>query len=240
MQKQDDGSAQQSAQAIREIFESIAPVYDDFNQQLSLGLHRIWKQMAVQWCQVESGNSCLDVCCGSGDIALLLSKQVGSAGTVFGLDFSPAQLDVARQKARRSASDASLHWVQGDALDLPFSEATFDAATMGYGLRNLTDIPKGLAELNRVLKPGGRAAILDFNQPEIPLVQAFQRWYLDTIVVPMAKGHQLTEAYAYIGPSLDRFPSGRQQVQLGLAAGFSEVIHYPIAGGLMGVLVLER
>ena len=234
------GTPPPAAETIRDLFDRIAPVYDDFNQQLSLGLHRIWKQMAVQWSGAASGQTCLDVCCGSGDLALLLAKHVGPTGQVYGLDFSAAQLEIARQRAALQWRTAPVHWVEGDALTLPFPEGTFDAATMGYGLRNLTDIPKGLQELYRVLRPGARAAILDFHQPQSVWMRQFQQWYLDNVVVPTAEQWGLTEEYAYISPSLDRFPTGAKQVQLGLAAGFATAVHYPIAGGLMGVLVLTR
>ncbi|MGF1521341.1 MAG: bifunctional demethylmenaquinone methyltransferase/2-methoxy-6-polyprenyl-1,4-benzoquinol methylase UbiE [Leptolyngbyaceae cyanobacterium] len=229
-----------SASSIRDLFNRIAPVYDDFNQQLSWGLHRIWKQMAVQWSGAATGKTCLDVCCGSGDLALLLAKQVGPAGHVYGLDFSAAQLAIAHQRSTQQWYGAPIQWIEGDALALPFDAATFDAVTMGYGLRNLTDIPQGLRELCRVLKPHAQAAILDFHQPQTSWMRQFQQWYLENVVVATAERCGLTEEYAYISPSLDRFPTGSRQVQLGLDAGFSTAVHYPIAGGLMGVLLLTR
>ena len=229
-----------SAGTIRDLFDRIAPVYDDFNQQLSWGLHHVWKRMAVHWSGAATGHICLDACCGSGDLALLLAKQVGVTGQVYGLDFSAAQLAIARQRATQQWCSAPIQWIEGDALTLPFEAETFDAATMGYGLRNLTDIPQGLRELCRVLKPGARAAILDFHQPQTSWMREFQQWYLANVVVPTAERCGLTEEYAYISPSLDRFPTGAKQVQLGLEAGFSTAVHYPITGGLMGVLVLTR
>jgi demethylmenaquinone methyltransferase/2-methoxy-6-polyprenyl-1,4-benzoquinol methylase len=111
---------------------------------------------------------------------------------------------------------------------------------MGYGLRNVTDIPRCLKELHRVLKPGAKAAILDFHQPENLQFRAFQQWYLDNIVVPAARHFGLTEEYAYISPSLDRFPPGQEQVKLARTAGFATATHYPIANGMMGILVLTK
>lgn len=229
-----------TATDIQGIFNRIAPVYDDLNQRLSFGLHRIWKRMAVRWSEAAEGDTCLDLCCGSGDLALMLAQQVGRTGTVYGVDFSADQLAVARDRTRRLALPTPIHWTLGDALALPFEDATFDGATMGYGLRNLTDIPQGLAELRRVLKPGAAAAILDFHQPQNALMQQFQQWYLDTIVVPTARDMGLKQEYAYIAPSLERFPSGREQVALARQAGFAAAVHYPLAGGLMGVLVVCR
>lgn len=229
-----------SAHEIQQLFDRIAPVYDDFNQQLSWGLHRIWKQMTVDWSRAAPGHTCLDVCCGSGDLTLLLARRVGPSGEVYGLDFSPAQLAIARQKATQPFHQPLLHWVEGDALALPFDDHQFDAVTMAYGLRNLTNRLQGLQELRRVLKPGARAAILDFHQPQARWLKSFQQWYLDTVVVPTAQQCGLTDEYAYIGPSIGRFPLGPEQVELAIASGFAQAIHYPIAGGLMGILVLTK
>ena len=222
---------------IREIFDRIAPVYDQMNDWVSLGQHRIWKQMTVKWSHVSLGDTCLDLCCGSGDLALLLRRRVGNTGQVIGVDFSPAQLAIALWRAQRQYPHG-INWVEADVMDLPFADNKFDAATMGYGLRNVVDIPRCLKELHRVLKPGAKAAILDFHRPSNSHHRAFQQWYLDHIVVPVAQQIGLTEEYAYISPSLDRFPTGTEQVELARQAGFTTTTHYPIAGGMMGVLVV--
>ena len=178
-------SVQPEANRIRQLFDRIAPQYDRMNQDMSLGLHRVWKQMAVRWSGAAEGMDCLDVCCGSGDLALLLARQVGASGHVTGADFAARQLAIASQ--RNPYLQKRLSWVEADALSLPFADHQFDAATMAYGLRNLTDIPQGLSELHRVLKAGATAAILDFHTPTNPLMVQFQKWYLETIVVPTAE-----------------------------------------------------
>jgi demethylphylloquinol methyltransferase len=221
---------------IRDLFDRIAPVYDQLNDGLSLGLHRVWKQMAVKWSEAQIGDTCLDLCCGSGDLARRLGRVVGTTGQVFGVDFATAQLAIARQRTQ----NLPITWITGDALAIPFADAYFDAATLGYGLRNVTDIPRSLKELYRVLKPGAKAAILDLNRPSSSAVQAFQQWYLNTLVVPAAKQFGLTEEYAYLAPSLERFPTGPEQVALAHQAGFSAATHYPIAGGTMGILVATK
>jgi demethylmenaquinone methyltransferase/2-methoxy-6-polyprenyl-1,4-benzoquinol methylase len=225
---------------IRAIFDRIAPVYDQLNDWLSLGQHRIWKQMAVKWSKPRPGDTCLDLCCGSGDLALRLARQVGTKGCVYGVDFSFKQLEIAQERSQHQYLYSRLVWVEADVLDLPFADNYFDAATMGYGLRNVTDIPRSLKELHRVLKPGANAAILDFHRPSNLQLRAFQQWYLDNIVVPVAQRLGLTEEYAYISPSLDRFPTGREQVELARQAGFATPIHYTIANGMMGVLVVNK
>ncbi|NEP02112.1 MAG: bifunctional demethylmenaquinone methyltransferase/2-methoxy-6-polyprenyl-1,4-benzoquinol methylase UbiE [Symploca sp. SIO2E9] len=229
-----------TASEIRDLFDRIAPVYDQLNNWLSLGQHWVWKLMAIKWSCVGSGSICLDLCCGSGDLAQLLARQVGVTGRVYGVDFSPAQLAIAKARVSQLYPPLPISWVEADALNLPFEDNYFDGATMGYGLRNVTDIPLCLREIYRTLKPGAKAAILDFNRPQQLPMRAFQEWYLENIVVPRAKALGLTEEYAYIAPSLERFPTGSQQVGLALKAGFASATHYPIAAGMMGVLVVSK
>lgn len=229
-----------SSTQIRAIFDRIAPVYDQLNDRLSLGQHRIWKQMAVKWSNAQPGDICLDLCCGSGDLALRLARVVGTKGQVYGVDFSSAQLAIAQARSQSQYPPPSITWVEADVLNLPFDDNIFAAATMGYGLRNVIDIPRSLKEIYRVLQPGAKAAILDFHRPSNTQARVFQQWYLDTIVVPIAQHLGLAAEYTYISPSLDRFPTGREQVELARAAGFSQSTHYPIASGMMGVLVLSK
>ena len=160
---------------IQSIFNRIAPVYDDFNDWLSLGQHRVWKMMALKWSEARPGDTCLDLCCGSGDLAILLAERTGKAGRVFGVDFSPALLKLAEE---RNSYQNRIDWLEADVLNLPLSDNCIDAATMGYGLRNVIDIPRCLLELHRVLKPGAKAAILDFHRPSSPALRSFQQWYL--------------------------------------------------------------
>lgn len=225
---------------VQTIFNRIAPVYDQLNDWLSLGQHRIWKQMAVKWSQAKPGDNCIDLCCGSGDLALRLARQVGSVGHVYGVDFSSELLAIAHSRSQQQYPHPPISWLEADVLDLPFEDNYFDAATMGYGLRNVTDIPRSLKELHRVLKNSAKAAILDFHRPNNSQTRAFQQWYLDNLVVPIANHLGLTEEYAYISPSLDRFPTGGEQVNLAIEAGFANATHYPIASGMMGILVLTK
>ena len=231
---------QRTQSEIQGIFDRIAPVYDQLNDRLSFGQHRIWKRMAVKWANPQAGDTALDLCCGSGDLALILAKFVGREGQVIGADFSSQQLAIARQRQQQKGILPLIEWVEADALNLPFPDNRFDCATIGYGLRNVTNLTGCLAEVYRVLKPGASAAILDFHRPYHPLLRQFQEWYLQAWVVPSAEQLGLKEDYAYISPSLDRFPQGREQVKLAEAVGFTPVKHYPIAMELMGVLVITK
>lgn len=226
----------------QELFNRIAPVYDNLNDWLSLGQHRVWKHMAISWSRAKPGDTVLDICCGSGDLAFLLAKKVGCNGKVTGLDFAKDQLLIAseRQKAMLLACYRNLEWLQGDALNLPFSDETFDAVTVGYGLRNVADIPQALGEIYRVLKLGSTASILDFNRPTTPSVYAIQGWLLDNLVVPVATQYGLQDEYAYLKKSIAHFPTGKEQERLAKEAGFSQAVHYEFAGGFMGTLVATR
>jgi len=264
---------------VQALFNGIAPVYDVINDAFSLGQHRVWKRATVKWSGARRGARCLDLCCGSGDLALLLAEYAGRDGQVTGLDFSRELLDEARARAARlpssSASTSSpasastststmasastmasslssamgfsglapLDWVEGDAMDLAAClppGVQYDAATMGYGLRNVRDILGCLRGVRDVLRPGATLAALDFNRPEDPATQAFQTFALDSLVVPFARALNLGPEYEYLAPSIARFPTGSEQEQLALDAGFATARHYTLANGLMGVLVATK
>lgn len=230
----------QPPQAVQGIFNQIAPVYDQLNDRLSLKQHWIWKQMAVNWSGAKTGDRCLDICCGSGDISQLLAKQVGPTGQITGLDFSSDQLLNAKQRVQGVAWGDRISWIEGDALALPFEAETFDAVTMGYGLRNVDDIPKALGEILRMLKPGRTAAILDFCHSDFPPVAEAQKLYLRHLVVPAARQLGCEAEYAYIEDSIEMFPTGQEQVDIAREVGFSQAVYYLTALGMMGVLVLQK
>lgn len=225
---------------VQALFSRIAPVYDQLNDWLSFGQHRVWKRLAVKWSRAKLGDRALDVCCGSGDLALLLAQQVGPSGQVVGLDFAAPQLAIARHRAYLRVLDPFIDWIEGDALALPFEANQFDAATMGYGLRNVLSPLQSLEELHRVLKPGAIAAILDFHKPDRLEMESFQQGYLQHFVVPLAQHFELGADYAYIADSLARFPRGPEQVKLAHCAGFEQAVHYPLAAGMMGILVVSK
>jgi demethylmenaquinone methyltransferase/2-methoxy-6-polyprenyl-1,4-benzoquinol methylase len=214
-------------EAVRELFETVAPRYDRLNDLLSLGGHRLWKRQAVAWLDPRPGQKFLDLCCGQ----------------VLGLDAAAAPLRRARQRAAREPW-LPLRFEPGDALATGLAAGWADGALMAYGLRNLVDPARGLAELRRVLRPGGRAAVLDFNRPDpdgglFQLGAAqFQHFYLNRVVVPVASLVDLKEQYAYLETSLARFPTSQQQMELARQAGFAAVGYRPLAAGLMGFLTL--
>ncbi|XP_047332417.1 2-phytyl-1,4-beta-naphthoquinone methyltransferase, chloroplastic [Impatiens glandulifera] len=224
------------------LFNRIAPVYDNLNDLLSLGQHRIWKRMAVSWSGAKKGDLVLDLCCGSGDLAFLLSEKVGTTGQVTGFDFSKEQLLVAssRQQLKSNTCFKNIKWIEGDALDLPFHGCSFDAITIGYGLRNLMDKRRALEEIHKVLKPGSKVSILDFNKSTNPIVVSIQGWMIDSVVVPLASTYGLEMEYKYLKGSINEFLTGTELENLALGTGFTNAKHYEIGGGLMGCLVATR
>ncbi len=224
---------------VRDLFDRIAPSYDRLNDALSLGLHRIWKRQAIAWLLPEPGQRLLDLCCGTGDLALVMAEKVRPGGLVLGLDAAEAPLRQARRRAARQGW-LPVEFRQGDALDTGLAEAWADGAVMAYGLRNLADPAAGLRELRRVLRPGARAAVLDFNRPPDPqgATAGFQRFYLRRLVVPLARRAGLEAQYAYLEESIARFPGASEQRRMALEAGFAQSRHRPLAGGQMGLLEL--
>lgn len=196
--------------------------------------------MAVSWSGAKRGDCVLDLCCGSGDLAFLLSEKVGLDGKVIGLDFSKEQLSIASSRQQLSAKPCyeNIEWIEGDALDLPFDNVHFDAVTMGYGLRNVVDRKKVVREILRVLKPGSKASLLDFNKSTSVFTAQFQEWMIDNVVVPVARGFGVSEEYEYLKSSINQFLTGKELELLALESGFSNAKFYEIAGGLMGNLVV--
>jgi demethylmenaquinone methyltransferase/2-methoxy-6-polyprenyl-1,4-benzoquinol methylase len=198
--------------------------------------------MALRWCEPQQGEKWLDLCCGSGDMTALVAQKVAPTGQVIGVDFSKELLAIAADKAKNYLPKIQkcLTWQQGNVLHLPFADNSFNGATLAYGLRNVASIPQCLSELHRVLQNGSKVAILDFHRPSDRLMQTFQDFYLAQVVVPLADRFAMTDEYAYIAPSLARFPIGSEQVKLAKAAGFTQAKHYAIANGMMGILVLQK
>ncbi|KAK3028214.1 hypothetical protein RJ639_039497 [Escallonia herrerae] len=224
------------------LFNRIAPVYDNLNDLLSLVQHRVWKRMAVSWSGAKIGDNVLDLCCGSGDLAFLMSEKVGPAGQVIGLDFSKEQLLIAssRQHSRPKACYKNIKWVEGDALNLPFPDSYSNAITIGYGLRNVVDKQKAMKEMYRVLRPGSKVSVLDFNKSTNPFTASFQEWMIDTVVVPAASGFGLAKEYRYLNSSIQEFLTGKELEKLALETGFSNARYFEVGGGLMGNLVATR
>ena len=226
--------------AVRTLFNSIAAHYDSLNDILSLGQHRIWKSELLARLKPQSGERWLDLCCGTGDLTLALARRLRPGGSVLGIDSASRPLAIARRRARQEPW-LPVTWCLGNALKTNHSSSAFDGVVMAYGLRNLQNIPAGLAEMARLLSKGGRAGVLDFNRlPIDSLPGRFQRSYLDWVVTPVASSIGLGQEYSYIQNSLKKFPTASELEILALQAGFTYARHQSLAAGQMGLLILRR
>src|SRR5215218_7947343 len=219
---------------VRSMFDRIAGVYDLMNTAMTAGMHHRWRARAAELAQLAPGAAALDVCCGTGDLALELAGRVGPDGSVVGCDFSEPMLGAARAKGeRRGSGRVRFEWA--DALELPYPDASFDAATIGFGARNLADLDRGLAELRRVVRPGGRLVILEITQPTRPPLSAFFSLWFDRIVPLLGTLAGDRSAYTYLPESVKRFPSPRGLAERMAAAGFPRVRYLVLAGGIITI-----
>ena len=209
---------------VRRMFDRIAPVYDVMNRVMTAGLDQRWRRLTVA-AVVRPGDRVLDACCGTGDLAVAATR---AGARVTGLDFSERMLDRARRKS------LAVEWVEGDLLDLPFEAAKFDAATVGFGVRNVADLERALAELRRVLRTGGRLAILEITTPR-GLLRPFYRLWFDGIVPLLGKLLPGGSAYTYLPASVRRFPGPDELAALMNAAGFDDVRYRLLAGGIVAL-----
>jgi demethylmenaquinone methyltransferase/2-methoxy-6-polyprenyl-1,4-benzoquinol methylase len=206
--------------AVRSMFDRIAPVYDAMNRVMTMGLDLRWRKLGAR-AVVRPGDEVLDAACGTGDFAV--ADRRAGARRVVGLDFSERMLERARRKAPH------LEWVRGDMLALPFADASFDAATVGFGVRNVADLELALRELRRVLRPGGRLAILEITRPRGPLRPFYSLWF-DRVVPLLGKVLPGGAAYAYLPASVKRFPPAEELAALMRSTGF-DAVGFRLLGG---------
>jgi demethylmenaquinone methyltransferase/2-methoxy-6-polyprenyl-1,4-benzoquinol methylase len=225
---------------VRAMFDRIARVYDLINSVMTAGLHHKWRRRAADLADVGPGDRVLDVATGTGDLAIELASRVGPTGEVIGSDFSEEMLSHARRKA------PAIRFEWGNALELPYADGEFAAATVGFGARNFSDLDRGLAEMARVVKPGGRVVILEITTPQKPPLSTFFSLWFDRVVPLIGKVAGDSQAYDYLPNSVKRFPepaglaaslqrAGLEQIRWVLTAGGIIALHVgvkpPAAGG---------
>ena len=225
--------SEEFATEVRGMFDRIAGVYDLMNSAMTAGLHHQWRERAVDRAQVGPGSDALDLCTGTGDLALALRRRIGVDGRVVGSDFSEAMLDLARRKSGEEGLPVEFGWA--DALDLPYGDESFDAVTIGFGARNLADLGKGLSEMARVLRPGGRLVILEITRPQREPLSSFYSLWFDRLVPVIGSFAGDSEAYSYLPNSVRSFPDPQRLAAMIDAAGFTEIRWLLLAGGIIAI-----
>ncbi len=218
---------------VRAMFDRIAGLYDAMNTLMTAGLHHRWRARAVALADLAAGGRAIDVATGTGDLAIALAEAVGPAGEVVGCDFSGAMLERARRKA------PSLRFEWADALALPYASDRFDAATVGFGARNFADLRTGVAELERVVRPGGRVVILEITQPTREPMASFYRGWFDHVVPALGRLAGDSAAYSYLPTSVRRFPGPRELAAVMHGCGLRRIRWVLIAGGIIAIHVGE-
>jgi demethylmenaquinone methyltransferase/2-methoxy-6-polyprenyl-1,4-benzoquinol methylase len=218
---------------VRAMFDRIAGFYDVMNSVMTAGLHHRWRARAVDLAGVGPGSRVLDVATGTGDLAIELARRVGPGGTTVACDFSEAMLSRAREKA----PEIGFEW--GDAMSLRYPDADFDAATVGFGARNFDDLERGLAEMARVVRPGGRVVILEITTPTEPPLSTFFHLWFDRLVPALGRVAGDPEAYDYLPSSVRRFPPAGELAAAMHRVGLRRIRYVLTAGGIIAIHVGE-
>ena len=213
-------------QRVQGIFDGLAKDYDKMNDIISLGTHRSWRAKTMASIDIPKNGQILDVAAGTGDWTIALAKELGDKGHVTGFDLSPEMLAVAREKVREAGVSFWVTLTQGNAMELPYEDDTFDLVTIGFGLRNLPDTEKGLQELYRVLKPGGQLVVLETSQPDNPVIKPFWKMYFKGVMPMMGKvfAHD-KDSYDYLEKTTEEFMSFKALANLMTDTGFKTVTY---------------
>ena len=222
------------------MFAEIAPRYDLVNRLLSGGIDVLWRRTTVRRVPLPAAGSLLDVCCGTGDLALAYAAAAGPEVRIVASDFCRPMLDRGEEKAARAGR--AIEWIEADAMALPFADAEFDLVTVAFGLRNIADTARGLAEMARVTKPGGRLAILEFSLPRSALIRTGYLWYFRNVLPRLgnAVARNGSDAYTYLNQSVEEFPSGERLAALVRAAGYETVEMVPLSFGIATLTIATR
>jgi demethylmenaquinone methyltransferase/2-methoxy-6-polyprenyl-1,4-benzoquinol methylase len=223
---------------VRAMFDRIAALYDGMNTVMTAGLHRRWRSRAADLAELSSGDRVLDVATGTGDLAFELAARVVPGGEVVGIDFSERMLELAQAKAKlRSPPRVAVRFQSANALALPFDADEYAAATVGFGARNFADLERGLAEMARVVRPGGRVVILEITTPRRPPLSTFYELWFDRVVPLLGRLAGDAQAYSYLPSSVRRFPGPQELAAAMWRSGLCEIRYLLTAGGIVALHV---
>lgn len=225
---------------IREMFDTIAPRYDLLNRLLSMGIDRRWRTFAVGKIRTSPGGEVLDIATGTGDIALEIARQTQPDVAIVGADISSEMVEIGRQKVAASPYAGRISFEIAPCEALPFPDSRFDSVTIAFGIRNVVDRQKGLSEMHRILKHGGRVVILEFSMPSSPLFEKLYRFYFLSILPKVGGLLSKQSAYQYLPDSVLEFPSREEFKGMMARAGFRNITHHDLTFGISTVYVGER
>lgn len=228
---------------VRAMFDRIARVYDRMNSVMTAGMHHRWRERAADVAELAPGARALDVACGTGDLALELARRVGPGGEIVACDFSEQMLELARAKvdARGAppAPPAPIRVEWANALELPYRDDEFAAATVGFGARNFSDLERGLSEMARVVRPGGKVVVLEITTPTRPPLSTFYRVWFDRVVPTLGRVAGDADAYTYLPSSVRRFPAPQELAATMERCGLRSIRYVLTAGGIIAIHVGE-
>lgn len=221
---------------VAEVFSSVAGRYDVMNDVMSFGVHRLWKQLAVQACAVRNGQHVLDLAAGTGDLTRRFARQVGEQGTVVAADINGAMLGVGRDRMTDQGIVSNVRYIQANAECLPFADNYFDCAAIAFGLRNVTDKDAALRSLLRVIRPGGRLIILEFSKPVLPLLSRLYDSYSFRMLPRMGRWIANDEdSYRYLAESIRMHPDQQTLLAMMQKAGFGRCDYNNLSGGIVAL-----
>ncbi|MGQ9820299.1 MAG: bifunctional demethylmenaquinone methyltransferase/2-methoxy-6-polyprenyl-1,4-benzoquinol methylase UbiE [Thermogutta sp.] len=221
-----------AASRIRTMFAEIAPRYDFLNHLLSLGIDIRWRRKAVRLAGDPAGGPILDVCCGTGDLALAFRRRHPNGIAIVGADFCRPMLVIGKEKAGKRG--AAIQFIEADALKLPFPDNAFGLVSVAFGLRNVADTDRGLREMARVCRPGGRVLVLEFTLPRVPVIGGLYRWYFHRVLprIGQALARNRYSAYNYLPASVEEFPQGSALLRRMTTAGLRDAKAFPMTFGI--------
>lgn len=228
-----------SEQRVREMFRQVAPRYDQMNHLLSMNIDRYWRWRAVRALRLIDDSPILDVCTGTGDLALAVAARVGPKIRVVGSDFCSAMLRIGQRKRSTGTEDLRrrVEFLEADSQQLPFPDDRFQAVTVAFGLRNVSDTDRGLREMTRVCKPGGQVMVLEFSNPSFPGFRQVYQWYFEHVLprIGQALARNDKDAYRYLQKSVGQFPDGPRLVARMVGAGLVGVSYRTLTGGVASI-----